>query len=735
MALRKFIFVLWMTFMAIAAVGSPARRGPMNLMQPDGTSFTAVFQGDEFIRIKATAEGHAIIQDEDGWWCYAIYCDDGSKISSGWRVGSDAPYAVLAESMNIPYATLSPPAGSRRATGHSLGSDMQPIRSLMSSSPTKSSAIKHGIVILAEFQDIRFLHTKEDFEALLTQDGYDLNGATGSAKEYFDTQFSGLVEFDFEVSDIVTVGGKREYYGANNDSGDDIRPYELIIEACRLADETVDFSLYDDDNDGVVDNVFVFFAGEDEAEGGDENCIWSHAWYIRSGAGRTLQLDGKLIDRYACTSEMTRIYNEAGKLQETRLSGIGTFCHEYCHTFGLPDMYDTNYDSDNGWAAGLWNSTSIMDSGNQNNNGNTPPNFNAIEREILGFADLKVIEGDGAYSMEPIDRHGVCFRMETDKEDEYYLFECRNTDNRWDAYIGGSGMLVYHIDRKEDVASRWTIGNTVNADASHQCADLVEADGRADCFISTQDYLSRKDNIKGIFFPYNEVNSIGTSGRPGLTFWSGEEGVMSITGIRWNEDGGIDFNVIGESEKTTPPSVRNNITHDVFCDGAIITFESSREYDGEATFSYGLTGQDTTTLKVLPYESGKYSVMLDGLSPAKTYTVTISFIIDGIEGKSGSVSFMTKKSPVVSWPYMHFGHLNRNSDGTFPSGSRIPLKLINAQDAAQVKWTFDDKEILPEPDHYYTLEDSGILKALITWEDGTEEIISKEITLPVKTGQ
>lgn len=723
MNIRSLYICVCALLLSLASLASPARRGSINLTQPDGTIFTAYLTGDEFARIKTTADGHAIIQDEDGWWCYAIYESDGGKKSSGHKVGSDVPAHIKSLSLDIPYSIIGDNANKARQI-NITNQDPSLIR-------TKSEGLKrHGIVILAQFQNLSFTNTREDFVNLLTLKGYNLFGATGSAKDYFDTQFNGLVEFGFDVSEIVTLPGKYEFYGKNDALGNDSKPDEMVMDACRLAAESgVDFSLYDDDNDGYVDNVFVFFAGEDEAEGADENSIWSHAWYVYSGAGKTLTLNGKVIDRYACTSELTRVYNSDGKLLETHLSGIGTFCHEYSHTLGLPDFYDTDYDKNGGWAAGLWGHTSLMDSGNQNNNGNTPPNFNAVERTLMGLSEPEVIEMDGAYSLEPINLSGKCFRMNTDKEEEYYLFECRSdSTDVWDRYIGGNGMLVYHIDRTEGVSKKWSHYNTVNADGSHQCADLLEADGRADTFSSQSDMIARHKNISGVFFPYEGTDMLTPTSSPGLKFWSGETGIFSVINIT-RQDGRICFNVIGGSEETTPPTVHGNITYEAFADGAIIYFESNRPFEEAASVSFGRTNQDTTMISVMPFESGRYAVELSGLEPAKTYTVSASFSINGVSGTSRSISFMTKKTPAVDWPYIFFGSAKRNDDGTFLPDTRIPLKVYNISGAKEIRWTFDDEPIQTEGDCYYTLPGSGILKAHIYWEDGREEILMKEITI------
>ena len=88
--------------LASLSSASPARQGRMVLTQPDGSTFSAIMQGDEFTRIKTTTDGAAIIQESDGWWCYAVYDDDGTKRSSGHHIGKDVPEAVISASRLIP---------------------------------------------------------------------------------------------------------------------------------------------------------------------------------------------------------------------------------------------------------------------------------------------------------------------------------------------------------------------------------------------------------------------------------------------------------------------------------------------------------------------------------------------------------------------------------------------------------------------------------------------------------
>ena len=735
MKLKTIITTFTALFICLCASSAPARKGRIVLAQPDGTTFTAIIKGDEYTRIKTTEEGHAIIQDREGWWCYAEYEADGSRRSSGCRVGVQTSADILSRSLQIPYPVLTAKAQERRERLASMDRDktirkMLERKKVMTRSEgdedTAEPLRKHGLVILAQFRDSRFTYSREDFVDMLTLEGYARNGATGSAKEYFDAQFGGRIEFDFSVSDIVTLPSLMSYYGENDEDGNDKAPAEMVRDACVLADEDVDFSLYDDDGDGEVDNVFVFFAGADEAEGASEDCIWSHAWYVYSGAGISLYLDGKKIDRYACTSELSRRYRIDGSYDEF-ISGIGTFCHEYSHTFGLPDFYDTDYESEGGWAAGLWGSTSLMDSGNQNNYGNTPPYFNAIERMLLGLAEPVLIEEDGSYTIFPINASGLSYRLNTDTEDEFFLLEYRSNLS-WDRYIGGDGMLVYHIDLSKPYVSNWTYLNTVNADHSHQCADLIEADSRRDSFMDTEDYLTITENINGIFFPYGDIDFLTPESKPGLYPWSGLKGVQSVTAIK-KDFGSMTFNVIGNSEESTPPVV-TEFTKEVFADAAIIGFESSHIFDGDALVSWGRSGKEMKDTVIRQYQPGKYAIVLEGLeSSGKTYTLSVKFSIYGIEGESRSTSFMTGRAPETDWPYIHLGSVRRNDDGTFPSGTRLPLRVYNATDSEQVTWYFNGKEITHDGSGYYPVANSGTLKAVVYWEDGSTDTIVKEIMI------
>jgi len=452
---------------------------PMQVTQPDGTVITIRKHGDEFLNW-TTSGGRLVKQGPDGFYYLAQFSSRGVVQATATRVRPAAtPQGI---------STITPPAAAyersraRKEDFARTFSGRSHLSRLNTAAPATRGALrsissgnKKFLTILVQFSDKTFnsASPQSDFFNLLNLDGYAVNGATGSAWNYFRENSSGTFDPQFDVVGPVTLSHDMAYYGENvtdEESGDedDIRPREMVVEAVDLANLLgVDFLQYDNDGDGTIDNIFVYYAGYNEAEGGPDDSIWPHAWSIYNY--RTV--DGVKTGSYACSSELR------GSSGST-MAGIGTFCHEFGHVIGLPDFYDTDYEA-NGEALGL-GSFSLMSSGNYNNNGRTPPYITSIERDLLGWFDNEpgVIDQQGNYSLGPVSGN-VCYVSETTNEGETFLYEYRKQTG-WDAYIP-SGLLIYHIDRSDNLvggktaAARWNDWDGINAYASHQCCDLVEA--------------------------------------------------------------------------------------------------------------------------------------------------------------------------------------------------------------------------------------------------------------------
>ena len=716
---------------ALSAV--PARKGLLILRQPDGTQIRAYLSGDEFGHIMMTEDGCSLVQDAEGWWCYARYDFFGHRLNTGEHAGDPgAPATVVAASRSIPYDLLR----KKRTVRHSRRNNFL-AQERARTRAGENGRIRHGLIILAQFPDLNFTYTKDDFERIIN------GSASTTALSYFKDQWKDSYTFRFDITEVVTLPQTYAYYGANNDDGDDGKAAEMIIDACNAADATIDFSAYDNDGDGEVDNVFVFYAGPNESEGAGDKYIWPHMWYVLSGAGLPpCRLDGVLVDNYACTSEMRLDENQSGY---TTLATIGTFCHEYTHTFGIPDLYDVDNEGSGGYAEAMWNCIDLMDAGNYNNSGRTPPNYSAVERWYFEMSEGKALT-EGVHTLRPVQNNGDYYYLETDNEGEVYLFECRQAKG-WDAHIGGSGLLIYHIDgsmqsagestsqgRDLKALERWGL-NEVNARPDHQCVDLIEPDTEArqryQTAVKNRNYPAILTLATHAFWPFEDVSLYTSDTDPAFKFWSDADSPLGLSDIRRNTDGSVTFTVFNNLDQKAPAVKIDKQT--VFQDACIIQWSSlDPTFTGYSYIRYGLAdSQNLEEVRVAPYETGKYAYVIDGLKPSNAYKVQLLCRNGNIPGplnKNASFTTKTDKKP-DSFPYIYLKDVEgRGSAGSFASGAPISLRLYNATDADGVTWYFDGKLITPGADGYYHLTRSGELKAVISYP-GSTDIITKKIVV------
>ena len=268
----------------------------------------------------------------------------------------------------------------------------------------------HGLVILAEFQDVRFQpeYDLALFQRQMNESGYSDHSATGSARDYFISQSDSMFLPQFDVVGPILLPGEESVYGRNNGNGQDSNPALMVSQACRMVHDSlgIDFSQYDFDDNGEVDFVFILYAGYGESYGAVSTTIWPHMAYLNQQY-TYLTLDGKSINRYACSCELS---GNTG----THLDGIGAFCHEFGHVIGLPDLYNTVYSGS--VQLGPWD---IMDSGSYNNGSHTPPHYSAFERYSLGWMELTdLTEPADTVIVPELNASWQAYRIPTSRDDE-----------------------------------------------------------------------------------------------------------------------------------------------------------------------------------------------------------------------------------------------------------------------------------------------------------------------------
>lgn len=727
MRLRRYLYLLLLLIPALPLHAIPARNILHTFKQPDGTTFQARLRGDEHLHFVVDEQGHSLIRNGDGYWCYAYYQADGRKVSSGYPVGQEAPAHVLSASRYIPSEALRLRTAERRAQiGRFRSQRLEQMRRSKAFTGTSKDqkTNRHSVVILAEFSDIKMTYTREHFIDLLTKENYNFNGAHGSALDYFNEMFQGDWSFQFKVSPIVTLDHDSAYYFDDEDDVDK-NPAQAVIDACKKAhDLGLNFSQFDDDEDGEVDNIIVFVAGHDQAIDGDVTNVWSHAWAIQDGAQISYSLDGVFLNSYAITTE----YGQQG------FTGIGTFCHEFSHTFGLPDFYDTDEVASGGLSNALFGKIDLMDSGNHNDAGRMPPHYSALDYYVLGLGTCEDID-TGNYILEPISESRRYLKYETGQEGEYFLFECRDNGSGWDQKIGGKGLLVYHIDESRRPAGRsdgfdrtltaferWGEDvNEVNANPTHQCGYIVTATPNINAYVIHDDgSIIDLGNQARVFYPQKSYTTFPSD--PSFTLWNGDKLNLVLNNISFTGNA-ISFTI----PSPDTPEI-DQTRQDIFQDAAILQWTATDPtYAGKAIVEWGVSSSQTRqTVEVDPYEGGKYALRLEGLNGSTAYKAAIRFEEEGVSSKVVTLAFTTKAFrggvPFIVLP-------TSASNGSFTSGTEIPLHVNNAQGTDGVDWYLGNSAIQPSGNGYYPLTKAGTLKAVVTYKDGTKDIIIKEIKI------
>ena len=333
----KKIFTLLVACLAAATLRAlPADPRPRVVVQPDGSRITVRLCGDEYFHFLLSVDSIPLVE-ENGYHFYAR--PEGTAwISSGLRAadpdrrsaadllflrGIDRRAAV--DSLCMQWRRQRDAMGALRRMPSPRRAPGEPQRAV----PTKGS--QRSLALLVTFPKttddgeatvFSVADPRQLFDDMLNKPGFDYDGATGSVKDYFRDASNGQYDITFDVFGPVELSKDISFYGQNFNGGD-LNAWNMVVEACAQLDDQIDFTLYDSDRNGEVDNIYVFYAGLGEANGGERYTIWQHAGEVETLSGQQYIFDGVRVNRYACSNELRPITDEATGISSLHLEGIG----------------------------------------------------------------------------------------------------------------------------------------------------------------------------------------------------------------------------------------------------------------------------------------------------------------------------------------------------------------------------------------------------------------------------
>ena len=494
------------TAMAWAVKADPT---PIVVTQPDGTRLTVVLHGDEHINWYSTLDGVLLVQTNAGYFVADI--DDNGELTATRQLAHDRNERQATELALV----------EQQPRDRFFAASQQTL--LKQSSARKAQHIKEegtlfphtgtpkALILLVDFPDEPFSlpDPKKSFEQYLNGSGEPVdygNGESrnyGSVKEYFHDSSNGAFTPQFDIYGPYRLPQNlHTVYGVGR--SDNIR--ELMKDACTAANADVNFADYDANNDGIVDLVYIIYAGYSASVNGNvETCIWP-----KSGSDSFQgTYDGKSIIRYGVNNELN--YWPSDKSPKI-INGIGLFCHEFSHCLGLPDMYPkeiaTGYKHNN-QGMETWD---VMDNGCYSNNGFCPVPYTAWEQEVMGWNTIEELKGYyDELVIDPLEKPGSkAYKVVNPKNEREYVVLQNIQNVNWHSATGrigygrdaqrkvlysnlAHGLLAYRVCYAQDEVSLYDYPNNLLGQARMLVlpasgdllnADITEAEAHAKQFAS-----------------------------------------------------------------------------------------------------------------------------------------------------------------------------------------------------------------------------------------------------------
>ena len=389
----------------------------------------------------------------------------------------------------------------------------------------------HQLVVLVSFVDCDFSweNPQATYHDMFNTPGYNQRDGAGCVADYFRDQSNGLFNLQFDV-----YGPYKTSNSVKSDSPDRNEGHAVFREATMMLMEEhpeIDFSLYDWDGDGEVEQVVYVYAGYT----GNQSTIVEegYIWPTTGSFSRINTPDGHKIAYYTASGELW-VNNTS--------CGIGFICHEFSHCLGLPDIYPTSTSVSDASIVDEWD---VMDGGTSTNRGWCPPNYSPLEKIIMGWLIPTELTSDTTIAdMKPIAEGREAYLIRK-TNDEFYLLENRQWRG-WDYGLPGRGLVVYHINYN---SYYWQINNVNNVQGEPSYC-LLAADGK-----TYTDWLNLILE-SGLRNPYMDtqrrLNSMILSGAPYP--WQNEETSVSqvtlfddisLSDIVLHEDGTVSFSFHG----------------------------------------------------------------------------------------------------------------------------------------------------------------------------------------------
>ncbi len=345
-----------------------------------------------------------------------------------------------------------------------------------------------------------------------------------SLSTYYEKSSYGKLKISGEVLPWYTPSNESTYYEniyANNSSTTSITNTlgTLALEVLEYYKDTIDFSEYDYDKDGILDGVYLVCNKDLQDHG---SLYWSWVSYYNGKK----DVDGYKLYQFMW-STISFIYTD-DFYKTIKHDGVNaiSFIHETGHMMGIDDFYDY---SANEYKENIFGKKKLSKKGDGCNLGSggfdmmdsNVGDHNANTKMMLGWITPYVVTRDTIIDLNAFSKSGDAiivapsFDNEVGNLSEYFVIEYYDHNGLADQNIydtrgfSESGIRIFHVNSQIEYDGKyWSLFKYDNSYTEHAYITLIDAKsnkkGSTDfidsAFNATDDSLFKENDV---FTPIN----------------------------------------------------------------------------------------------------------------------------------------------------------------------------------------------------------------------------------------
>ena len=313
-----------------------------------------------------------------------------------------------------------------------------------------------------------------------------------SVKSYYLKSSYNKLNFNFDITDVISspLSGDEFTFKENlSDGRGSLELLDYIYQNLTINNRQVDYSNYDNNNDGYIDGVWLIYNANNYNEVYNNQEFWAYTYVTEN----TPNITNPTFCRYANASQIFLYADNNLGLD------VHTLIHETGHMLGLDDYY--TYDE---------LETPISATGGLDMMDLNIGDHNSFSKFSLGWINPLVINGETSITLKPFNESGEAIILKGSNTslnspfNEYFIVEYYTPNNlfsldssthyreNYPRYYDYNGLRIYHIDsRLISPKGEYYSSDTFNLDRPIETNEEFMTLGR---IVSSSNTYSRSNN-------------------------------------------------------------------------------------------------------------------------------------------------------------------------------------------------------------------------------------------------